>query len=162
MKNKTIFIKFLIIALLIIIIQMYIPITVHAASCYKTTCENLNPQTMGCGDDAVRSGSRKFLSDTYSYVETRYSAVCDTKWVRTTNLSGGNRYAAGSLRYGCANYCYDKSISSPDKISNNSVVYSMMAAYGNDTPTRSCGAVENSGPISIPISVNNNICTTVN
>lgn len=158
--KKTIF-KILIIAGISLPMQLYLPITVQAASCSGNDCEDLNPQTMGCGDDAVRSGSRKIISDGYSFVETRYSATCDTKWVRTTNKSGGNRYAAGSLRYGCANYCYDKSISSPAKISNNSTVYSMMHAPGAATPTRSCGIVSTSGPISIPISVDIS-CTGAN
>lgn len=135
-----------------------------AASCYNVTCEGLNPNTMGCGADAQTSGSRKYVSDggtNQSFVETRKSNACDAKWTRTTNKSGGYRYAAGSLRYGCANYCYDQSISSPGTISNNSTVYTMMHAYVA-TPTRSCGVVSTSGPINIPISISSTNCTGAN
>ena len=89
-----------------------------------------------------------------SFVETRKSAACDAKWARTTNRSGGYRYAAASLRFGCSNYCYHHSVSSPGTIPNNTVVYTPMVAYAA-TPTRSCGIVSTSGPISIPISISN-------
>jgi len=64
-------------------------------------------------------------------------------------------------RYGCANYCYDQSISSPGTIANNSTVYTMMLAYVA-TPTRSCGIVSTSGPINIPISISSTNCTGAN
>lgn len=140
------------------------PTPAYAASCYNTTCEGLNPNTMGCGTDATTAGSRKILSDggaNQSFVETRQSSACDAKWTRTTNKSGGYRFAAGSLRYGCSNYCYNRSISSPSTIANNLTVYTMMTAYVA-TSTRSCGVVSVNGPISIPPSISNNICTGAN
>lgn len=140
------------------------PTPAYAASCYNVTCEGLNPNTMGCGADATTAGSRKYLSDggaNQSFVETRKSNACDAKWTRTTNKSGGYRFAAGSLRYGCSNYCYNKSVSSLSTIANLAVVYTMMTAYVA-TPTRSCGVVSTSGPISIPLSISNSICTGAN
>lgn len=136
----------------------------YAALCVNEECEGLNPNTMGCGADARRSGSLKYLSDggtNLSFVETRKSASCDAKWARTTNKSGGYRYAAASLRYGCANYCYNRSVSSPGSIANNAVVYTSMHAYVA-TPTRSCGQVTFSGPIPIPISISSTWCTGAN
>jgi hypothetical protein len=64
---------------------------VYAASCVHLSCEDLNPNTMGCGADAVTSGSVKILADggnNQSFVETRKSSACDAKWARTTNKSG--------------------------------------------------------------------------
>lgn len=132
-----------------------------AGSCKNVTCEGLNPNTMGC--PATRSGSVKVLPDGLSFVETRKSgtADCDAKWARTTNKSGGSRYAAASLRYGCANYCYNQSVSSPGTISNGSVVYTPMHAYAA-TPTRSCGDVATSGPIPVPIGISSTFCTGAN
>ena len=138
--------------------------TTAYALCFNTSCEGLNPATLGCGADGVTSGSVKVLSDggnNQSFVETRKSNACDAKWARTTNKSGGNRYAAGSLRYGCTNYCNNQSISSPGTIANNTTVYTMMHAYVA-TPTRSCGVVSVSGPIGIPISISSTRCTGAN
>lgn len=137
---------------------------VYAASCVHLSCEDLNPNTMGCGADAVTSGSVKILADggnNQSFVETRKSSACDAKWARTTNKSGGNRYAAASLRYGCQNYCSNKSVRSPAAIANNTTVYTVMHAFVA-TPTRSCGAVSVSGPISIPIPISGGSCTSAN
>jgi hypothetical protein len=136
----------------------------YAASCYNVTCEGLDPNTMGCGADAVTSGSAKILSDggnNQSFVETRKSAACDAKWARTTNKSGGYRYAAASLRYGCTDYCYNQSVRSPGTIANLATVYTSMHAYVA-TPTRSCGAVSVSGPISIPLPISSGSCTSAN
>lgn len=132
-----------------------------AGLCKNVTCEGLNPVTMGC--PATGSGAVKVLPDGASFVETRKStsANCDSKWARTTNQSGGSRYAAASLRYGCANYCYNQSVSSPGTIFNGNVVYTPMHAYAA-TPTRSCGSVSVSGPIAVPIGVSNTFCTGAN
>lgn len=136
----------------------------YAASCYGSSCENLNPNTMGCGADAVTSGARKYIGDggsNLSYVETRKSAACNAKWARTTNNSGGYRYAAATIRYGCANYCYTKNVRSPGTIANTLTVYTPMVAY-TGTPTRSCGVVSTSGPIYVPISLSDTWCTGAN
>lgn len=133
----------------------------HAAgSCKNVTCEDLNPYTMGC--PASRSGSLKYLPDGYSFVETRVSGTsdCDAKWARTTNMSGGYRYAAATLRYGCSNYCYTKNVSSPGTIASGQVVYTPMHAYAA-TPTRSCGVVSTSY-IYVPISLSDTFCTGAN
>lgn len=155
-------VKLCILLVVIMSLQLFLPCTVRAASCSGSSCEDLNPNTMGCSSDAVTAGSAKYLSDGSSTTETRYSSACNAKWTRTQNNSGGNRYAAGSLRYGCADYCYDKSISSPAKIASGSVVYTMMLSNVYTPPTRSCGSVNKSGPISIPISVSNSKCTGQN
>lgn len=134
-----------------------------AGTCKNLTCEGKFASTMGC--PGYTSGNVKILLDGLSTVETRASgnADCDAKWARTYNKSGSNRYAAASLRYGCSNYCYSQSISSPAPIaSSNTVgVYTPMHAY-YATPTRSCGRVETTGPISIPISLFNSLCTGAN
>lgn len=134
-----------------------------AGLCKNITCENLNPSTMQC--PAIRSGSLKILPDGLSTVETRKSgtADCDAKWARTFNKSGGNRYAAASLRYGCSNYCYSKNVSSPNPIASSSTVgvYTPMHAYAA-TPTRSCGDVDVTGPIPVPLYIANNWCTDAN
>ena len=132
-----------------------------AGLCKNTTCEGLNPATMQC--PATRSGAVKVLPDGASLVETRKSgtADCDAKWARTTNLSGGSRYAAASLRYGCSNFCNSQSVSSPGTISSGNVVYTPMHAFAA-TPTRSCGDVSTSGPIPIPIGISTSFCTGVN
>jgi hypothetical protein len=131
--------------------------------CKNTTCEGYYASTMGC--PGYTAGSVKVLPDGLSTVETRASGAtdCDAKWSRTYNKSGGNRYAAASLRYGCANYCYDQSIASPSPIASSSTVgvYSPMAAYVG-TPTCSCGSVSTYGPISIPIGISNSYCTGAN
>lgn len=132
-----------------------------AGLCKNVACEGLNPATMGC--TAVRAGNLKYLPDGISTVETRMStsANCDSKWTRTYNYSGGSRYAAASLRYGCANYCYNQSVSSPGTIFSGNQVYTPMHAYAA-TPTRSCGNVSVSGPIAVPIGVSNTFCTGAN
>lgn len=138
------------------------PNSVSAAGlCQNLTCEDLNPFTMQC--PATTSGSVKILPDGSSTVETRKSAIadCDAKWARTFNLSGAARYAAASLRHGCANYCYDESVTSPGTISSGASVYTPMHAY-EATPTRSCGSVSTSGPISVPIGISGTFCTGAN
>jgi hypothetical protein len=134
-----------------------------SGGCSGEGCEGLDAGTMGC--PAYTSGNVKVLSDGKSTVETRASgtADCNAKWARTYNKSGANRYAAASLRYGCSNYCYNQSISSPDPIASSGTigVYTPMHAYVA-TPTRSCGRVSISGPIAIPIGISSTSCTSAN
>lgn len=134
-----------------------------AGSCKNVTCEDKFASTMGC--PGYTSGSVKILYDGLSTVETRASSTanCDAKWARTYNKSGGNRYAAASLRYGCTNYCYNKSISSPGPIASSSTVgvYTPMHKYVA-TPTRSCGSVSVTGPIGVPIGISSASCTGAN
>lgn len=137
--------------------------TSAAGSCKNVTCEGLFPDVMGC--PVSTSGSVKILPDGKSTVETRKSgtADCDAKWARAYNKSGGNRYAAASLRYGCTNYCYDQSIATSSPIASSSTVgiFTPMHAYAA-TPTRSCGDVELLGPIRIPIGISSSLCTGAN
>jgi hypothetical protein len=134
-----------------------------AGNCKNVTCEDKFASTMAC--PGYTSGSVKVLSDGLSTVETRASSAanCDAKWARTYNKSGGNRYAAASLRYGCADYCSNKSISSPQPIASSSTVgvFTAMHAYVA-TPTRSCGRVSLTGPISVPIGISSTSCTGAN
>lgn len=134
-----------------------------AGLCKNTACEGLNPATMQC--PATISGVFKYLPDGLSTVETRKSgtADCDAKWARTFNKSGGYRYAAASLRYGCSNYCYNQSVTSPGTIASSSTVgvFTPMHAYAA-TPTRSCGNVSTTGPIPVPIGISSTFCTGVN
>jgi hypothetical protein len=133
----------------------------HAASCSGSSCDGLNPDSAGCSTGAYTSGTYKTLPDNSSRVETRVNTSCNAKWARVTNYSGAYRYAAGSVRYGCANYCYSRSVSSPGTIANNAAVYTSMIAYST-TPTRSCGKVETTGPISVPIALSDTYCTSAN
>ena len=129
-----------------------------AGNCKNQSCFGKNPNTMGC--PAYTNGGVKFLPDGRSTVETRISqpSDCDAKWARVINYSGGNRYTAGSIWYGCSNYCYNISVRSPAAIASGQQVYTAMVAYAG-TPTRSCGAVSTSGPIGIPININDSWCT---
>jgi hypothetical protein len=133
----------------------------HAASCSGSTCDGLNPDSAGCSTGAYTSGSQKFLPGNVGIVETRVNTSCNAKWARVTNYSGAYRYAAGSVRYGCMTYCYSRSVSSPGTIANNASVYTSMIAY-SATPTRSCGKVETTGPIGVPIALSDTYCTGAN
>jgi hypothetical protein len=162
MKSRTI--RVLLVLTLTFMLLGFYSQPAHAASCYGSTCENLDPNTMGCGTDAITSGARKYLTDggtNLSYAETRKSAACAAKWARTTNASGAYRYAAATIRYGCANYCYAKNVSSPASIANNAVVYTPMMNNYYNTPTRSCGALGTS-QIYVPLSLSDNWCTGAN
>jgi hypothetical protein len=132
--------------MIILVIVVWAPNHVIAAGCYGDTCNGKNPNTMGCGSDA-RMGPQQPISG--GVAQNRWSPTCYAEWERTINLSGGNRYAAGSIRYGCSNYCYARSVTSPALIANNEQVYTPME---NEVQfTESCGRVSTSGPISIPI-----------
>lgn len=129
--------------------------------CNGQSCENLNPNSMGC--TGYTAGTVKYLPDGYSYTETRYasSSDCDAKWGRTKNNSGYNRYAAATIRYGCANYCYSKYVASPAAIASGEVVYTVMLALAS-TPTRTCGDISPTGPLSVPDSLSDTFCTGAN
>lgn len=135
----------------LVLLGMLVPLpdsVARAASCYGSTCTGLNPQTMGCGADA-RLGPAHIEDDFRA--ENRYSVACNAEWERTINTSGGSRYAAGSIRYGCANFCYSWSVTSPAKIANGSQVYTPMIGPDNIIDTKSCGLVSILGPIGIPV-----------
>lgn len=117
-----------------------------AANCYGSTCTGYYAPGMGCS--TTSSSGHNFGAGVY--VEHRYSGNCNAEWERTTNLSGVNRYAAGSERYGCANYCYAQSVSSPAAIANGELVYTRMVGPAGATPTLSCGALSTSH-ISTPV-----------
>jgi hypothetical protein len=157
-------IKFLtsVLCLSFFLLGLWIPqspeLVVSAAGCVGHSCDGLNPQTMGCGSDATTGRSKDLVIGT---AEHRISATCDAKWERTRLTSAGDRYAAGSLRFGCGDYCYARSVSSPAKISVGENVYTPMEG-DIDTPTRACGKLLISGPISVPIPVSDAYCSPVN
>jgi hypothetical protein len=130
---------------------------VAAPLCNGHECDGLNPETMGCGADAL-TGTSKNLS--IGKAEHRISAACDAKWERTRLTSGSSKYAAGSLRYGCANYCYDRSVRSPAKIAVGQQVYTPMEG-DESIPSRACGKLLDKGPISIPVPVSDVYCCSV-
>jgi hypothetical protein len=134
-----------------------------AGLCKNVTCEDKFASSMQC--PAYTSGNVKILPDGKSTVETRASGTsdCDAKWARTYNKSGGNRYVAATLRYGCSNYCASKYLASSSPIpSSGSVgIFTVMHAYVA-TPTISCGAVSTTGPIPVPLSLSSNNCTGSN
>jgi hypothetical protein len=145
---------------LIIVLGTLIPSTpphVFAASCYGSTCKGLNPQTMGCGADA-KTGPAIAING--GRAENRYSQTCNAEWERTINQSGVNKYAAGSIRYGCANFCLSYNVSSPGKIAYGQNVYTPMVGPDTTIDTRSCGKTSDTGPIAVPLPINNN-CTGV-
>lgn len=129
---------------------------VFAASCYGSSCTGYNPNTMGCGADAATGPY--YITSGGARVENRYSATCNAEWERTINQSGGSRYVAGSIRYGCANYCYSQNVSSPAAIANGEQVYTPMVGPDSTIDTLSCGKVSTTGPISTPVT---SPCTTV-
>lgn len=129
-----------------------------APLCTGHGCDGYNPESMGCGADA-QSGTYKSLGSGLGIAQHRSSTACDAKWERTINQSGINKYAAGSLRYGCANYCYDRSVRSSAKISSSEQVYTPMEG-DTSIPSRACGRIEDSGPISIPVPVYDTYCST--
>jgi len=131
---------------------------VFAVGCTGHACDGYNPATMGCGSDATTGRSKDLV---IGVAEHRISAACDAKWERTRLTSGGDRYAAGSIRFGCANYCYHHSVSSPEKISAGEQVYTPMEGDQN-VPTRACGKLLVGGPIPIPIPVSDSYCSGVN
>lgn len=151
---------FSVVCLLILILGLWMPQTpesvVSAVGCTGFSCDGLNPSTMGCGSDAT-TGTR--IVFTNGVAEHRKSTACDAKWERTRLTSGANKYAAGSIRFGCANYCYAYSVSSPAKISSGEQVYTPMA--GNlDMPTRACGKLLDDGPIFVPIPISATYCSS--
>jgi hypothetical protein len=132
----------------------------YAAGCSGSGCQGLNPHSMGCSTGAYTAGSPKILRDGLSFVETRANSTCNAKWARVTNKTTSYRYAGGSLRYGCTNYCYTQSASSPNTIAPNDTVYTPMNAY-TATNTRSCGKVQASS-VSVPVAIDTKDCTLSN
>lgn len=130
---------------------------VFSSNCVGEGCEGYDPNTMGC---TVDSSSEKEISG--GVIQARRSTVCDAKWARTVNRSGVDRYAAASIWYGCADYCYNRSVSSPYLIEHQQTVYTAMTTPRNK-PVKTCGRVEVYGPIQIPVWKNNSSwCDTVN
>ena len=132
-----------------------------AAGCSGLTCENLNPATMGC--TAFTDGPVKELpydgNRRRGTVETRKSTNCNARWARVYNRSGLNRYAAGTIHCGTGGSIFPcRSVSSPGPIASSSTVgiftnmTSGVTASGGSKNFKSCGSVQASGPISIPIS----------
>lgn len=128
-----------------------------AATCSGSSCTGLFPTTTGCGSDAVIRQYKDFI---IGYVDVRYSATCKAKWARVQNKSGYDRYVAGSLWYGGANYDYNQSISSGGQIANGAQVITPM--YGSDailsTGALGCGNVITFQP-TLPVSKNSSTCT---
>lgn len=159
MKSSTLNVRRVLVKALIavaLVLGALAPITgqaVLAAGCNGSDCFGLNPNSMGCGADAATSASYTFSGG--NKVENRYSVVCNAEWERTTNLSGYSRYAAGSIRWGCANYCQHLSVRSPGTISNYQYVYTSMLGPDGGVPALSCGKLATTGPISpLPITQN--------
>ena len=133
-----------------------------AASCYGTSCEGLNPNTMGCS--AIQSGAGAYIDNYAGFVETRLSYNCFAEWARTTNTYTGNMYLAASYCYGGAYYNnYFKNERTPAAVSNGEVVYTPM--HGQHVNNLSCGRSTSWGPLSLPVTLNpmNSIfCTGTN
>ncbi len=142
--RKQKFLRSFVFVLLIFIAALlpYPSLKTEAASCYGSTCTGYNPDTMGCGDSAYTATSGYFGD---VIVEFRVSPTgdgnCDAGWERSQNISGSSMYAAGSTRYGCGNFCYHQSVSSPSQISNYMRVYTPMVGPSSTTSIRCCGHV---------------------
>lgn len=127
----------------------------YSLTCHGSSCNGLNPETMGCGADAQTHPSVKFLYDTNNVmigvVENRYSLnKCLAQWERTRNLSGGPMYAEGSIRWGGIDYGTNMQ-SINGYLFNGENVYTPM--YGSDSglgPALNCGSLSTSGPIASP------------
>ena len=127
------------------------------AACSGSGCFGLNPQTMGCGNDA-RTGEYKYFTD--GYVEHRYSQECEAEWARASNQGSSIQYVAASIRYGGSNYDYSLSVSSPSRIGIGQTVYTAM--LGPRTFSRVCGRVNPTvGPIPTPIPLGSTFCSSV-
>jgi len=153
--------KNLITILCILFISSLIIIPVHAANlmadCSGSGCHGLNPQTMGCGNDARTGESKSF---TGGYVEHRYSVECDAEWARASNQGSSIQYVAASIRYGGSNYDYSLSVSSQSRIGVGQTVYTAM--LGPRTFSRVCGRVNPTvGPIPTPVPLWTDICSNV-
>ncbi len=147
--------------LCILFMSSLIVIPVHAANltadCSGSGCHGLNPQTMGCGNDA-QSGEYQYFID--GFVEHRYSVECDAEWARASNQGSSIQYVAASIRYGGSNYDYSLSVSSPSRIGIGQTVYTAM--LGPRTFSRVCGRVNPTvGPISTPLPLSTVFCSSV-
>jgi hypothetical protein len=67
------------------------PQPAHAASCYYSSCYNVDPQTSGCAADAYTNGMS-------GSVEVRYSPSCRATWLRDSR-SGGFSWAGQLTQY---------------------------------------------------------------
>jgi hypothetical protein len=106
---------------------------------------------MGCGSDATTAGSYTYSGG--NKVENRQSATCDAEWERTTNLSGGDRYAGGSIRYG-AGFGNHQSDRSPAKIAHGSQIYTKMVGPDSSTLALACGKLSSTNLIPLPVEEN--------
>lgn len=119
----------------------------RAAGCSGNDCTGLYAEPLGCGVGAQSRGATLYAG--CNLVENRYSTTCNAEWEKTTNQSGGNRYAAGSIRYGTG-FTVHQSARSPALISNLQYIYSPMKGP-ESTLTLSCGKLSSSGVIPIPV-----------
>jgi hypothetical protein len=135
-----------------------------AAGCSGLTCEGKSPDTMGCS--AVTDGPVKWLPSDAGTVETRKSTDCNARWARTYNRSGSSRYAAADIRCGANSASAScQPVSSPGKIASSSSVgvftpmTSAVTSSGDKKYFMSCGSVQPTGPISVPITPGSQWCT---
>lgn len=108
------------------------------AGCYGSSCHGYNPNTMGCDSGATTVA---YVDNYGGRVQWRHSSSCNSEWERTVNVSGDNRYVGGGIWWGCANYCYNFSTSSPNSIGNNQSVYTSMVGPASTIDSRQCGRV---------------------
>ncbi len=145
----------------IITVSAWLPVPLRSAfashTCYGSSCNGLNPNSLGCGADA-QTGPSKTVGG--ARVQNRYSVHCNSTWERTINISSQSQYAAGSIRFGCSNYCLHYSVSSPGPIAPTQQVYTAMSGPDSLQDELSCGRVALSGPIPVPV-IGSTYCTTV-
>lgn len=149
------FMRFWVVAFLLILPTIAFPRMVLAAGCNGDTCHGLNPNTMGCS--ATTYTSKKLYNSNniqIGLVENRQSPSnsCYAQWERTTNKTGTSAYAEGSIRWGGTNYSPGiQPVTSGGKILNNETVYTPM--HGNSAgvgPSLNCGQVATTAKVSPP------------
>ena len=138
---------------LLFLVGLTIPVPqfgAQAVGCSGSGCTGYNPQSMRCGTGAQTGPWGEFADG--SVVENRYNTTCNAEWERTTNDSGGSRYAAGSILYPLPDWNDSQDVSSPGTISNGATVYTPMVGP-RSINTSNCGDVSTVGPIDIPVTI---------
>jgi hypothetical protein len=136
--------------------------TTTPVNCYGSTCNGLNPNSMGCDYDAQTYSNYRFLydanNDLIGVVENRFSIGCLSQWERTRNTSGISLYGEGSIRWGGIDYTpFINPVSGHTSSIEGWVVYTAM--YGVDGglgPSLNCGSLSTSSvdPPPQPINLN--------
>ncbi len=114
----------------------------YSLTCHGSSCNGLNPNTMGCDSDAQTYPVFRslYVNDTkIGEVQNRYSNACLAQWERTRNLSGNSMYAEGSIRWGGIDYSSDMNPINGYVPGDESVYTAMYATDDGFGPSLNCG-----------------------